>query len=202
MTPVDGLKPPVSARWLALAAMLMIGVALFATCGGNTAAPRSEAPPSTAAGHRTDPGIRDTLARLGRFDPPPYTTPRLRSPATTASFDAAMRRYADRDCDGAIPLLRSSARDRDHGESARFFLGICLLLTDQLDQGIAVLNALGDDSRSALAEDARFYKARGELLRGNAAAAIGALDRTIELGGEREREARALREAIKQATVR
>ena len=106
-----------------------------------------------------------------------------------------MRQYASRDYRGAIPLLESAQRGVN-GEAARFFLGISLLLDGRADEGIRVLDTLGTDRRSALAEDARFYSARGHLLRGDPSSAIRALDRTIELHGDREREARSLRDEI------
>jgi len=185
--------------WLALAAMLVIGAggAIFLMRTGSAPAP----PPVTQPAENTAPPIEarpdDAIARLARFDPPPYTPARLRSPAASAEFDAAMRRYAGADYAGAIRGLRSVSRDPDVGETARLFLGISLLMTEQFDEGVGVLNALGGDPRGALAEDARFFKARGELLRGNTAAAVAALDQTIALGGDREPEARALRQAIR-----
>jgi len=194
-----------NARWLALAAVLVLVVAsaVFLVRGPSDRERPSSATARTPAAQPTAPAAPvDTLARLARFDPPAYLPPRLRSETRAGDFEKGMDRYVQRDYAGAIPLLQSTVAREPAHDSARFYLGVSLLLTGKADEGVRTLEILGADPQNAMAEEARFFSAHGYLQRGEADKAIAALDRVIALEGDREKEARALRAAIEESRTR
>lgn len=197
-----------NARWLALAAVLVLAVAsavLLVRGRSDREGPSSatDATARTPAAQPAPPAAPvDTLARLARFDPPAYLPPRLRSETRAGDFEKGMDRYVQRDYAGAIPLLQSTVAREPAHDSARFYLGVCFLLTGNTDEGVRTLEILGADPQNAMAEEARFFSAHGYLQRGEADKAIAALDRVIALEGDREKEARALRAAIEQSRTR
>ena len=188
-------------RWLGLAAVLVLAVGTAVVLMRERPAPPSVttavAPaPATAEPEAGRTDRSDTLKRLARFEPPPYAPPRLRSAAPDGDFQKGMERYLQRDYDGAVPLLQSASRDAAHADSARFYLGVSLILAGRADEGVRTLNVLAEDPQNVMAEDARFFSAHGHLQRGDVDRAAAALDRTIELQGDREKAARALRAEI------
>lgn len=64
---------------------------------------------------------------------------------------------------------------------------------------LAELEPLARNPQNALAEAARFYTAYGHLQQGDTDKAIAALDRTIELRGDRDAEASALARETQRA---
>ncbi len=76
--------------------------------------------------------------------------------------------------------------------STTFFLGVCELLTNQVDVAVADFEraiALGE---SPFLEEAHFYLAKARLRQGKLSAARDELTRTIETHGRLEDEARQL----------
>jgi hypothetical protein len=69
---------------------------------------------------------------LAAFRAPDYI-PETRAPK---DFENAMKRYAHQDFAGAIPELRPVANATPDFTAARFYLGICLLLTGDRISGI------------------------------------------------------------------
>ncbi len=132
-----------------------------------------------------------SLAELGRFDPPAYSGLVWRDAAGEPGRDVkeGMRLYQARDYRGAIAALRRAAAD---SAQSHFYLGICLLLTRQTDDGLASLahvSALGD---TPYLEPALFYLAKGNLTNGDRPEAERRLRQVIALHGDREPEAREL----------
>jgi tetratricopeptide (TPR) repeat protein len=110
---------------------------------------------------------------LARFDPPSYIPPALRGAEDEATerFRTGMRHYQDGNYGEAIPEIRAAAALDPQRAGIRFFLGICLLMTEQTDAGIKELRetiALGE---SAYLEEAHFYLAKAYLGRGEMGAA-------------------------------
>jgi tetratricopeptide (TPR) repeat protein len=133
-----------------------------------------------------------SLVALARFEPPAYVPQTFRSvdSEATAQFRDAMRPYVAKDYRAAIRGLRTASELDPEAAHASFFLGICYLLTDQIDLGIRALQktiALGD---SPYLEEAHFYLAKALLLKNDAPGAQRELERTLQLHGEREDEAR------------
>ena len=197
-------SPPPLYRWLAMAAVLVLAAATAVLLlRGRT----EKQPPSSAAGTSEPPAATrpgagrqpmEVLTRLARFEAPSYTPPRLRSATRSPDFEKGMERYALGDYAAAIPLLRAAVTRATDPDNARFYLAISLLQAGHTADGIAELETLGRDPQKGLAEDARFYSAYGHLQQGDAKKAIAALDRTIELEGDREAEARVLRAEIEK----
>ena len=139
------------------------------------------------------------FADLARVDAPRYTQPRVRGVTddATVAFQQAMEHYLRRDYERAITGLReASALDRE-APHILFFLSASQLLVAQTDAAIESFGktiALGD---SPYLEEAHFYLAKAYLRKEDLRAAASELERTIELGGERQPTARTLLEQVK-----
>ena len=184
---------------VAVAATLILAVTLITWYGppreaSPTAATPSR-PPSPGAQRTQPPAVHPpSLVELASFEPPSYEPIVLRSPSDAARqhFQTAMRHYAKQDYAGAIPGLRQASALDPQAPDSRFYLGICYLLAGQTDSGIQALKAtvaLGD---SAYLEDAHFYLGKAFLQTGALPAAQAELNRTIQLQGDHQAEARAL----------
>ena len=163
----------------------------------------SAAPPASAASAPTPAAPSSpapappvvALSVLARVEAPAYLpATQLRATPSEAAerFDAAMRRYVDGDYAGAIPGLRVAAGLRADAPQYAFFLGVCQLLTNQVDPAVADFQraiALGE---SPFLEEAHFYLAKARLRQGNLPAARDELTRTVERRGRLENEARQL----------
>lgn len=135
-----------------------------------------------------------SLANLARIDAPRYTPGRLRSAGdeATATFREAMTRYERGDYAAAVSGLRAAAALDPEAPHIGFFLGISHLLMSQPDAAIAALRqtlALGD---SPFTEDAQFFLAKAHLRKEDVAEARTHLQRTVQIHGAREGEARDL----------
>jgi TolA-binding protein len=144
-----------------------------------------------------------SLTELARFDPPRYKAPVLRTPEDEARplFNDAMNHYGKKEYSHAIDGLRAATSRDPQATDARFFLGVCLLLQNKTDEGIAELKgtiAIGD---SAYREDAQYYLAKGLLQRGDPQAARATLRALIALKGDRQRDATQLLSMIESAGV-
>lgn len=117
---------------------------------------------------------------LARFEPPPASdAPELR---------ASMDRYRNRDYSGAIALL-----SRQDSTEARYYLGICYLLSDNTDAGVRALRTV-EGSRK---EEARYYLAKGLLALGDPNGARAELEQVAATHGSLEKQARSLVEQIR-----
>ena len=135
-----------------------------------------------------------SLADLARVEAPRYTPGRLRGAGdeATARFQDAMTHYERGDYATAIAGLRRAAALDAEAPHIPFFLGISQLMSGQLDAAIASLRqtlALGD---SPYIEEARFFLAKAYLRKEDVGAARTELQRTVQLQGAREKEARDL----------
>lgn len=140
----------------------------------------------TATGHVPE----ERYQLLSRFVPPPY------QPTSVADhskqFRQGMEKYAKGDDAGAITDLRAAAETQPDSVEARFYLGICLLLNDQSDAGMAELRrviALGD---GPYLERARFYLAKALIGKRDIGGARRELDAVIAMHGEMEKQAQVL----------
>lgn len=142
---------------------------------------------------------------LARVTPPPYTAAVLRGAGGEARrrFAQAMEHYVAGRYPTVIPGLEEASKLDPAAPEASFFLGICYLLTDQVDPAVAALQrtiALGD---TPYLEEARINLAKAFLRKGNPDRATAELRKAVALKGDYENEAQALLERIKStATTR
>jgi len=135
-----------------------------------------------------------SLAMLSEFEPPLYIPLSLRGAVDEATerLRAGMMRYQAGDYAGAVPVLRSAAELRPGSATARFFLGICFLLSGRTDEGIKELRETIELNDPDYLEEARFYLAKGLLRQGHVRAARRELKSVVESGGRLEGEAASL----------
>jgi tetratricopeptide (TPR) repeat protein len=135
--------------------------------------------------------IPSSLTMLARIEPPAYILPALRGAADEAAerFRLGMMSYVKSRYGEAVPDLRAAAELNPNRASIRFFLGICLLLTEKTDAGIEELKAaigLGD---SAYLEEAHFYLAKAFLAKGDVDGAKRELNWVQEKGSNLKEDA-------------
>jgi len=153
--------------------------------------------PGGAPGGRLDASA--TLAQLARFDPPPFVPLALRKAGNAAAerFAQGMKSYAGGLYEEAITDLQAAAELDPSEPSARFFLGICLLLTRKTDEGIRELErtiALGD---SPYLEEAHFYQAKAFLAKGDVDGAKAELDWVAAKAGRLRDDAVGIRSLLR-----
>jgi hypothetical protein len=132
---------------------------------------------------------------LGAFQAPEYV-PESQSPK---DFQDAMQRYASRDFAGAIPGLRAAANATPSFIAARFYLGICLLLTAGRISGIQELRAVTEAGDTPYLERARFYLAKGLIAEHDISRAQTQLESLIAQHGDLEKQAAVLLAQIRPA---
>jgi TolA-binding protein len=125
---------------------------------------------------------------LAAFRAPDYVPV---SPAPK-DFQNAMRLYANQDFARAIPQLRSAANATPSSIAARFYLGICLLLTGDRISGIQELRAVTDAGDTPYLERARFYLAKGLIAEHDVSRAQAQLESLISQHGDLEKQAAVL----------
>jgi TolA-binding protein len=167
--------------------IMTIAVVVFAWLASESRKEAGEGRTANGPATRTGRIPEERLQLLSRFEPPAAS-----SPTGPAAFVQAMSHYRDRDYAGAIPGLRSAASAQPKFWEARFYLGICFLLTSQTAQGIDQLRAVAASPKSPWVEKARFYLAKALLGEGDRSGAAQQLDVVIALQGDLERPARAL----------
>jgi hypothetical protein len=141
---------------------------------------------------RQIPPERITL--LARFEPPKYEAGG-NTPASP-EFRAAMERYRKGDYAGAAMGLRAVAEAEPQSVEARYYLAICLLLTNDRPGGIQLLKDLTASGNTPYLESARFYLAKALIGEGNLAGADLQLRIIIEMHGKLEKQAQALHAQI------
>jgi len=114
-------------------------------------------------------------------------------------FKKAMQRYANQDFANAIPGLRAAAATAPSFIAARFYLGVCLLLTRDRISGIQELRAVTEAGDTPYLERARFYLAKGLIAEHDIPRAETQLKSLIALHGDLEKQAAALLAQIRPA---
>jgi hypothetical protein len=128
-------------------------------------------PMATPMASRTAPSPPPTVAfeLEARMEPPAWDPHPLRGaePAAAQQLQRAMALYSARDYAAASVALRRVLISDPSSLEARYFLGICELLTGQLELGIAELNAIiASGNASPYLEEARFYLGKALLRQG------------------------------------
>ena len=191
-------------KWMALAAMLLVGVIVWRIPQGqpgagervqparqSSSAPSSPAAPPTApaAPPETTPpatalSAADRLVQLSQVVPPPYVslTTRSDADATAQAFDAAMAHYSARRYDRAARALHEVVRTAPELAEAQFFLGIAELMRGDQAKAQDALQRAVRSKTAPYADEAHFYLAKAALKDGDAATAR----RELQLAVERE----------------
>ncbi len=190
---------PNNRQWLALAAALFLVVSAVVVWQVARQREQVGAPSSAAvaAPSRSEHPRHDAeIAVLAQVTPPPYTPLRLRGGPERPAFTNGMRSYSSGDFAAAIVPLERAVREEPSAEDARFYLGASYLLTGAPGNAITTLTPLAKDANSSYSEEAQFLVAKAQLQTRDLPAALDALDKTIALHGDREQEARRLRERV------
>jgi predicted negative regulator of RcsB-dependent stress response len=114
-------------------------------------------------------------------------------------FENAMRRYEKQDFAGALPELRAATNVTPAFIPARFYLGICLLLTGDHISGIQELRAVTGSGDTPYLEQARFYLAKGLIAEHDIPRAQTQLESVIAQHGDLEKQAIVLLAQIRPA---
>lgn len=127
---------------------------------------------------------------LARFVPPAYQpTP---GAARSKEFQQAIARYAKGDDAAAIPGLRASSEAQPDFVEGRFYLGVCLLLTDQPAPGIEELRQVIAAGNTPFLERARFYLAKALIGQHDISGAQQQLESVVATHGDLEKQAQVL----------
>jgi predicted Zn-dependent protease len=154
---------------------------------GRVAGARVQAPASSIPEERYE--------MLAAFRAPAYV-PEGSAPK---DFLKAMTRYTNQDLAGAIPELRGVAKATPSNIAARFYLGICLLLTGDRISGIEELRAVIEAGDTPYLEQARFYLAKGLIAEHDLPRAQTQLEALIAQHGDLEKQATVLLAQIRPA---
>jgi Putative zinc-finger len=174
---VRARKPAAGRMWiltLPAAAALLLSV--------YTLRPRHTVPAPTAV---LQEPARDYSA-LARFDPPPWNQTRLRGAGTTdeESLEKSRKAYAAgnyRACSESLSAIRLT--------EARYYQGICLLLSGHPQQGADLLRETIAAGDTPYLEEAHFYLAKAFLAVNQPAAARDELRQAAAMHGDLEQQA-------------
>jgi hypothetical protein len=128
-------------------------------------------------------------AALAQFDPPVWNPVQYRGQDSEAhaAFVSAMSRYQARDYAGCGQAL--SGIDLTE---ARFYEGICWLLSGHDAAGSSALRQTIGAGDTAYLEEARYYLAKSLIGRGNVARARSELEQVVAMHGDLEHQASEL----------
>jgi TolA-binding protein len=164
-----------------------------------TAGPTT-APTSATREDSTPPPIApsDTVLALARIEPPRYVpfTTRGAEDERARRFDRAMQDYSNGDYQRAATGLRRVLADDSGDVETNFFLGIALLMTDDVDGAIERFRAVIARGDSPFRQVASLDLAKALMRKGDLAAAEQELSRTITLPGTHQSDASDLRRRL------
>jgi len=138
------------------------------------------------------PIAEEEFGLLAQFQAPPYA----RAASDPADFVNAMHGYTHGEYSAAIPALRAVADAHPNVAAARFYLGICLLLTGDRLSGIEELRTVTESGAGPYLERARFYLAKGMIAEHDLKHAGQQLRSAIAQHGDLEKEAQVLLDQI------
>jgi len=161
---------------------------------GRVAGARVQAPVSSIPDERYE--------LLAAFQAPEYVPESSSAPGSKSpkSFQSAMKRYASQDFASAIPELRATENTATSFIAARFYLGICLLLTGDRISGIQELRAVIEAGNTPYLERARFYLAKGLIAERDITRAQAQLQSLISQHGDMEKQATILLAQIRPSS--
>ena len=200
LAPRRSAAPP---QWPWFSALAAAAVLLAVGTGVWLRAPRPQAPnrPAAAADAVTPaPLAGPSLSQSAQIQAPAYRSRTLRGSEDQARsrFRAAMQAYQRAEYRAAIPGLEAAAQLDPEAPDIRFFLGICYLLTEQVDSAVDQFSKTVALGETPYLEAARFYLAKAYLKQGDVEKARLELQRVVGLEGDREEEARELIDQIRR----
>lgn len=133
------------------------------------------------------------LSDLARIEPVPYRSLQVKSGVESTDaerlFEEGMAVYVQKDYANAIGKLVLAVRLDSSNASFHFYLGLCYLLSDNVDPAISHFQlaiALGGDS---VLEKAYWYLGNTWLLQGKREVALEAFRKVVEIEGDYQWEA-------------
>ena len=184
--------------WLAAAALLVVGIAIWKAKTGRQIEVAAVAPKPAAEVAEAKAGPDYTL--LAKFDPPVYRPANLRgAEKTDRAFRAAMERYAAGDFAGAAVGLRAVAGATAAFVEARYYLGIAELQTGDIAPGLSDLQRVIAAGDTPFLSEARFYAAKASLGQNDAAAARLQLETLVREKSELAPRAEEILKQLPQA---
>ena len=182
---------PATRFWVGIysftALIMMVAVGVFAWLASESRKEAGEGRTANAPPVVTAHIPEERYELLARFVPPGYTPTRLEG----RDFRRAMDLYLKGDDAGAIPWFRSAIPAQP--SAARFYLAICLLLTDDRREAIDQLGrVIAAGNTTPYLERAHFYLAKGQIGQRDIRAAREQLESVIAMHGPMEREAGTL----------
>ncbi|MBZ5607178.1 MAG: tetratricopeptide repeat protein [Acidobacteriia bacterium] len=174
------------------AVIMCIAVGVFAWLASESRKEAGEGRTANARppAHQRIPAER--LQLLAQFEAPPYSPSPSEQAAASPRFRKALDSYSTRDYTKAISELQALAASQPDFVPARFYLGICLLLTNDRAAGMQQLRAVIAAPASPYREPAHFYLAKALLGAGDLNAASEQLEAAIAMHGELEKQAQVL----------
>jgi hypothetical protein len=159
---------------------------------------KTPAAPSTSGKSAPSIPSTDAVLELARIDPPRYVpfTVRGAGDDRAGRFDRAMQDYSNGNYERAAIGLRRVLADDSEDVETNFFLGIALLMTDDVDRGIERLRVTIALGESSFRELASLDLGKVLIRKGDLAAAERELNRTITLQGSHRSEASDLLRAL------
>jgi hypothetical protein len=150
---------------------------------------------ANARPQETGPIPAERYELLAAFAAPAYTP----APSDPSAFKKSMEPYAKGNCAGAIPGLHAITIAQPSFVPARFYLGICQLLTDDRISGIEELRTVAEAGDSPYLERGGFYLAKGLIAEGDIRQAKEQLEKAIAQHGDLEKQAQVLLVQIQPA---
>jgi tetratricopeptide (TPR) repeat protein len=136
---------------------------------------------------------------LLRIAAPVYTAPALRlGVGGDDRFRTGMEQYREGHYTEAIPELVAATDANAKSADAQFFLGICYLMDGQTSSAVMRLRATIALGESLDLELAHFYLAKALLRANDVPGARNALENTIALHGDLEREAQDMLSQLRE----
>lgn len=166
------------------------------------AAPVTPAPaPAVAPPSPARTGVADALKALVRFDAPPVLALTVRSAgqpdAISPALSDALRAYVQGDHRRAFTLFAALDGPERDLAAVQYFGGISALKAGRDTDAQRWLTRATTGEQASSAVEAWLYLAYARLATGNARGALSALDRYVELDGDRGAAARQLQDDIR-----
>jgi TolA-binding protein len=178
--------------------ILLIAVGVFALLAHQSRQQEGAGETANARPTASGPVPEERYQLLARFVPPGYQpSPGADEPR---EFQEAIQHYLKGDDAGAIPELRATVEAHPDSVEARFYLGICLLLSDRRADGIEQLRSVVSAGNTPYLERARFYLAKALIGQHAISDASQQLKSVVAMHGDMEKRAHVLLSEIEPAS--
>lgn len=194
-------RPPVKTRSFYSWALAVAAVLLLTVTSVWIARQRSpvDSTPSTAVLQDTDQKLFEELARIEEV--PSYLQATIRGGTEgpgQEKFRQGMQSYQQGKYADAIPYLHSAVESDPELFPRKFYLGICLLMTNRNDEAIQTLLSLVKSSSNPYLEESHWYLAKAYFRKKDIKAGKEHLAAVIDLNGSHAPEARRLLVRMKE----